>query len=134
MNKKIVISVVAIILVAVIFFLWYSNSEKDPINPVSMPEGIILFYGDGCPHCEKVDEYIADNKIEDKVDFTRLEVWYNKNNQNVLIEAAKRCNIGSNEFGVPFLYNPSMNLEQDGECYVGDINIIDFFKNLSDKI
>ncbi len=134
MDKVIVIIVIVIILVATLFFVWYSNTGTGLVDPVLIPEGIILFYGDGCPHCENVDKYLADNKIEDKVKITHLEVWHNKNNQNVLIEVAKRCNISSNEFGVPFLYDPLIGSEQTGKCYAGDINIIGFFKNLFNKL
>jgi len=41
-----------------------------PIAEVVMPEGIILFYGEGCPHCKVVDDFITENKIEDKVKFS----------------------------------------------------------------
>lgn len=120
MNKNLllIIAVVAII-GAGIFVLFYTSNQK---NNISMPEGIILFYGEGCPHCKNVDDFMAENKIEDKVKFTRLEVWYNKNNQAMLGQVAQKCNISSNQVGVPFLY------DGNGKCYMGDVDTINFFK------
>jgi len=82
---------------------------------------IILFYGDGCPHCEIVDEYLKENNIKDKINFEHKEVYNNKQNSNLLVEKAKICGMNINSIGVPFLW--------DGEkCLVGDRDIIEFFK------
>lgn len=123
MNKTSIIIIIAIILAVAIFFIWYSSAAKTPVNPVSMPSGMILFYGEGCPHCKNVDDFVSQNKIEDKVKFTRLEVWYDKDNQIRLAQAAQKCNITSSEVGVPFLY------DGNDKCYVGDTDIINFLKN-----
>lgn len=122
-NNVIIISVIVIILLALAGWQsgLFAKIFAGPAAP-SIPQGIILFYGDGCPHCKIVDDFIAQNKIEDKVQFTRLEVWYNKENQVILGEVAKKCNINSSEVGVPFLY--------DGKnCFTGDVDTINFFKN-----
>ena len=135
MDKTIAVTITLIILAGFLFwgfqtgFFVFIFSEK----PVVIPVGIILFYGDGCPHCKNVDDFITANKIEEKVEFTKLEVWYSNKNQAILREVARRCNIGSNEFGVPFLYNPLTSSGQADRCYTGDINIIDFFRNLSER-
>lgn len=106
------------------FFIWQYKSA--PPTAASLPEGIILFYGEGCSHCKNVDDFINQNNIEDKVKFTRLEVWYDQNNQAILLKATQKCQIASNEFGVPFLY------DGNGECYAGDIDIINFFKQAAE--
>lgn len=86
------------------------------------PEGIILFYGDGCPHCENVDNFISQNKIEDKVKFRRLEVFNNKDNAEILLQKAIVCKIDQKNIGVPFLW--------DGKkCLVGDEDIVKFFQD-----
>lgn len=121
MNKSIVITVIVIILAGGAFWAWQAGLfSQQGIEPVSIPEGILLFYGEGCPHCENVDEFIAQNNIAQEVQFTELEVYYNADNQNILAQVAQKCGISTDSVGVPFLY--------DGEnCMVGDQPIIDFF-------
>ena len=86
-------------------------------------EKIVLFYGTGCPHCVKVEEFIKENKIKEKINFEEKEVYFNKENQNLLKEAAKFCKIDEREIGVPFLWD-----RENGKCVVGDEPIINFFK------
>lgn len=125
MDKTIIITIVLIIFAGFLFWGFQTGSFAKifagPAKPVAIPEGIILFYGEGCPHCKNVDDFIAQNKIEDKVKFTKLEVWFNKNNQAIITQVAKKCGITSSEVGVPLLY--------DGiKCYEGEIEVTDFFK------
>jgi len=122
MDKNIVITVVLIIFAGLLVWAFQSGVFVPKPITVNVPDGIILFYGDGCPHCKIVDDFITENKIEDKVKFTRLEVWYDKSNQAILGQIAQKCNIETNQVGVPFLY--------DGlkKCYVGDVDVINFFK------
>ena len=123
MDKIVIIIFIIIILGAVFFWAFQSGIFSGPAKPVAIPPGIIFFYGQGCPHCQKVDDYIAQNKITDTVKFTKLEVWYNRTNQIILAEVAQKCGITSNSVGVPFIY--------DGisKCYIGDVDGINFFKN-----
>ena len=123
MNKKAIIIIIVIILAAALFFLWYSTAARVTTEPTIVPEGIILFYGQGCPHCKNVEDFIVQNNIEDSVKFTMLEVWYNKDNQVPLAEVVQKCGINSNEVGVPFLFDGG------SKCYIGDIDIINFFKD-----
>ena len=127
MDKTIIITIVLIVLAGFLFWGFqsgfFASIFSGPIKPVPIPEGIILFYGQGCPHCKNVDDFIAQNKIEDKVKFTRLEVWYNKDNQTILGEVALKCKITSSQVGVPFLY------DGNGKCVDGDTDVINFLKN-----
>lgn len=82
---------------------------------------IILFHGDGCPHCANVEKFIKDNNIEEKISFAKKEVYNNAANANELSQKAEKCGVDTKSIGVPFLW--------DGEkCLVGDTDIIDFFK------
>jgi glutaredoxin len=101
---------------------FYFSREKNSSQDQDL-KGIILFYGIGCPHCAKVEEFIKENKIKEKIAFEEKEVYFNRDNAKKLIEVAKKCGIKENEIGVPFLW--------DGEnqrCIVGDEPIINFFK------
>lgn len=129
MDKTAIIIIIVIILASVLFFVWYSVfATKISIKPSVMPEGIVLFYGQGCPHCKNVDDFVAQNKIEDKVKFTRLEVWHNQGNAELLVNVATGCKLDvTNGVPVPFLY--------DGKnCLTGDVEIINFFKNAAANI
>jgi hypothetical protein len=59
------------------------------------------FYGDGCPHCENMEEDVQ--KVQDEnqgVNIERLEVWNDKEN------AKKKEDIDDGVCGgVPFFYN-----------------------------
>jgi len=126
MDKTIVITVILIVFAGSLFWGFqtgfFANIFSGPVKPVAIPDGIILFYGQGCPHCKVVDDFITANNIEQKVKFTRLEVWYNKDNQAILGQVAKKCGITDSSIGVPFLY------DGNGKCYVGEIDVPNFFK------
>lgn len=105
-----------VVLVAGIFIL---NKNKQP--EAIAESGIVLFYGEGCPHCANVDKYVEDNNIKSKISFTNKEVFYNQKNAEEMAAKAKICGMQTNSIGVPFLW--------DGEkCLIGDQDIINFFK------
>ena len=121
MDKIIIFIIIGVVILGAGFWAWQAGVFAGPIKPAAIPEGIILFYGQGCPHCKIVDDFITQNKIEDKVKFTRLEFWYNKDNQAIIGKAAKKCQITSDQVRVPLLY--------DGKnCFTGDVDVINFFK------
>ncbi len=49
------------------------------------------------------------------------EVFKNKDNAALLATKAQACNIATDQIGVPFLWDGT-------KCYVGDEDIINFFK------
>jgi len=114
-NKKYLSLIILLVAVALIGFLTIS-SKKATSN------GMILFYGDTCPHCEKVSEYIDANNIKAKFIFQELEVYNNQVNSRLMAKYAVDCGLDTNQgLGVPFFF--------DGEnCLVGDQEIINFFQ------
>jgi len=126
MDKPLIIIIIIIILVGILFWAIQSgflvNIFSGGVKPTSLPQGIVLFYGQGCPHCADVDEYIKTNNIDKKVQFIKLEVWYNKSNAALLTQIVQKCKISSGSVGIPFLY--------DGKnCLIGETDVINFFKN-----
>ena len=117
-KRVLFIAIMVIVMILGVFVLsemWFGE-KKNPI-----PAGIILFEGDDCPQCGRVDKYITDNKIEEKVIFTRLEVFNNDTNINLLEDKAQTCGLDPAHIGVPFLW--------DGEhCILGYIDVIEFFR------
>jgi len=122
MDKIAVTIITIIVLAAAIIFVWYSAASQTAINPTPFPEGIVLFYGQGCPHCEEVENFISQNNIDQKIEITRMEVWYNKNNAATLAKTAQKCGITTDTVGVPFLY------DGQGHCYIGEVDVPNFLK------
>ncbi len=96
--------------------------SKNQQNQKNSESQIVLYYGEGCPHCKIVDDYIEENKIGEKVSFVRKEVYYDQENQEELVRRARECSVSDDSIGVPFLW--------DGKtCLIGDQDIINFFKD-----
>jgi len=143
MNKKILIPTISFI--AVLFFaiiiLAKNSADKQRIKTTenkpnikqemnvqgkiiqdnTSQDEIILFYGDGCPHCANVEKFLEDNNVKDKIEFEQKEVYHNKQNANELRQKAQACGLSTASIGVPFLW-------YKGECRIGDQNIIEIFK------
>jgi len=80
----------------------------------------ILFYGDGCPHCMKVEGYLDENNLIDTLD--RKEIYHNSENAQEFNKICEEEGIDFMNRGVPFLYS-------EGECFVGDKQIISYFES-----
>jgi len=127
-NKVIIPTILFIVVFILSITVLLKNKENNLPNNSTVQDNqqteesqIVLFYGDGCPHCAIVEEYIKENKIQDKISFTQKEVYYNQGNAKELEEKAKICGLPTDSIGVPFLW--------DGEdCLIGDQDIINFFK------
>jgi len=104
-----IIVIVVIILVALIV-----NQPKP---------GMIFFYGDGCPHCKIVEDYMAANGVRDKLQFTEMEVFNNQSNADLMAKYARQCGLDTSQgLGVPFFF--------DGKnCTMGDQDIIKYFSD-----
>lgn len=111
--KKLIIIIGAILAVLAILI---------PLRYLAGKPKMILFFGDTCPHCKNVENYIAANNVKNKLNFQELEVFNDQDNANLLGEKAKQCGLDtSNGVGVPFFF--------DGQnCIQGDEPIIEFFK------
>ena len=92
---------------------WVQNSLRNRTN-----------WGNGCPHCEVVDEFLVTWEGKDKVAVEKREVWYNKTNAQIMAVRAEDCGIAKSDLAVPFLVTP------DGKCLLGDEPIINLFKEL----
>lgn len=127
MNKTAIFIIIPIILIGALLWAWQSGTLAKifagPTEYNNVPEGIILFYGEGCPHCKNVDDFISQNNIQEKVEFSNLEVWNNEGNREILRKVIQTCGIASDQVGVPLLYDGK------GTCLMGDVDAINFLKN-----
>lgn len=119
----IAILVTLFIFIGGVLFFTREQKTQEPVNfgEVTSYE---YFWGNGCPHCKNVDEFLSSWDKKDEVKIDKYEVWYNKANQQRLIERAKNCPTNDSQMGVPFMVTP------DGQCLSGDTPIIEHFKSL----
>lgn len=105
---------------------WTIVAQKEKAQAVKLDvvrtdTPIVFYFGETCPHCKLVEEFIEKNDVKSKVKFSEKEVYHNKDNANEAVAKAALCGIDKKDLGVPFLW--------DGEkCYIGDEKIINFFK------
>jgi glutaredoxin len=83
---------------------------------------MIFFYGDTCPHCHDVSNYIEANSIKDKLSFRELETYNHPGNARLLSAKAKLCKLDTSQgIPVPFFFDGA-------NCYIGSDKIIEFFE------
>lgn len=87
---------------------------------------LIFYWGEGCPHCENVEEFISTNNVDQKVKINKKEVYKNTDNQKELGNIASQyCPeaITNGGIGVPLAFDV-----KNKTCLQGDTPIIDFLK------
>ena len=77
-------------------------TESD-IKPSKDKVNVYIFWGDGCPHCKHLAEFLNAKKgeIGDKINLYSFEVWYNSANLTFMKNFGKF--LGENPKGVPYL-------------------------------
>ena len=119
--KKIIIVLVVIVLAGV-GYLYISHKNTANVLGATSTADTILFYGIGCPHCQKVEDYMSQNKVTDKIQIDQREVFANKSNAELMATKAADCGISKDNLGVPLLW-------VKGKCYSGDEEVIQYFKD-----
>jgi len=121
MNKKyLVISGIFIVIATSAFFLYREKTDLPSENKESR---IILFYSVNCVHCQNVEAFLEANKVASKVSFESKQLDDNSANFLDLRNKALACGL-KGDIGIPFLWNGESN-----ECFIGDTDVINFFKN-----
>jgi len=88
---------------------------------------IYFFYGQGCPHCEVVEEYFTDNNIYSKYQIDKKEIYGNKENARLLISVLSELGYPTDQIGVPTVVVGS-------EVLVGDKIIIESFESAAENL
>lgn len=130
MKNKIIVLITAILSISILVLISNNMKDNDEIKLTDMTEenisyskekiNIYLFYGEGCPHCEELKNYLnsLDNKEKSYFNIYTFEVWNNSTNQQFMKDSAKYLN--KEVSGVPFLiignktfegYSESMNIK-----------------------
>jgi glutaredoxin len=130
-KQKIITGILVLVIVGllIIIILGSKNKTKDTAsrkNDQSVPEIVevgkkipIFFYGNTCPHCKDVEEWMENNKIKEKMEIIKKEVYDNKANAQELSLVAQRCGLDPSSIGVPFLY-------AEDKCFIGTTDIINY--------
>ncbi|MEJ2441639.1 MAG: hypothetical protein P8Y06_01815 [Patescibacteria group bacterium] len=118
--------IIAVMTVLVILLGIFLFSRKPSGESVAspLPSNYEYFWGEGCPHCANVAEFLNSWENANRVEIEKKEVYENQENAKLLLTRAQSCNLPNNQVGVPFLFTP------EGKCLVGDSPIISFFKQL----
>ena len=128
-KKTYVAAIMALLFIGIIVFWGLKQPEKanaptteqETSVPREATDEIIYFYGETCSHCIALNKFLEENKIAEKVNFNKKEVWSNKDNAAEMEKRAQECGIKREGMGVPFVYGK-------GKCYVGTPNAEAFFK------
>ncbi len=112
--------------IAVIFLCLFAliiPSSTSAENQQTLKACIYFFYGQGCPHCARVEPYLETlEKIYPGIKIHRFEIYNNRTNLQLLMKYFDAYNVSDYERGVPvvFLVN---------KYFVGDKPILDHLLN-----
>lgn len=98
----------------------------------SFAQDYLFFYGNGCSHCAKVEEFFKANSVQKFFSVQEKEVYFNRDNLKEFNNYAEKLNLSSDEMWVPFLV---INWS-GGECtYLAwDSSIIKYFQDKLDVL
>ncbi len=120
--------ILAAILLAAASMLSFDAAIKQKAPDNDQNTDFILYYGATCPHCETVENYIAENDLAEKLQIEQKEVSSGRTNRDEFIQIAQNCGLGAENLGVPMLWDGKTQ-----KCYSGDETIIDFLKQANAK-
>lgn len=86
-------------------------------NVLAQENQAVLYYGNGCPHCAEVEDFIKNNTFDFSIE--KKEVYQNKTNTEEFNKVCAKEGISLMNRGVPFLYS-------ENECFIGDKQIISY--------
>lgn len=123
MKKLNLIIPTALLIIVLPIAVWALIKERQIASP-PLAQALTLYYGDGCPHCEVVEEFLTKEDGRNRLELVRKEVYNNTLNQTELLSRAASCKLNTQAVGIPFLWD-------DGKCLIGDQDII---KSLKEKL
>lgn len=102
-------------------------TDNQSAQPAAQTEDkqIIFFYGQGCPHCAKVEAYFEKEGIYDKYPIVAKEIYFNDQNRAEYSSVMDKLGVPVDKRGVPALV-------LGDKLIVGDAPIIDGFKSAAD--
>jgi hypothetical protein len=109
-NPFAAVGIILGIALLVFLFLHYNGKVLLAIGsfferPEPYKTEMVLFVGDGCHACSKVDDFLKNNKGREKLAITELEVFNHEGNSNILADKVQICGLDIDKVGVPFLWD-----------------------------
>jgi cytochrome c biogenesis protein CcdA/glutaredoxin len=96
--------------VALLIFATTSYAQEPPI----------FFYGQGCGHCAKVEDFFAQTDVDERLGVVSKEIYFDRENATEFNQLMEKLDIPPNRRGVP-------SLVVDGKIIIGDQPIINYF-------
>ena len=129
MSRKVSFLLIGLLVIAIAgLILWGvvdSRSKKlasAQVDDSVLNTQMIYYYGEECPHCQRIEAYLDENKVADTVPYIKKEVWHDtQNNAEFLRRAQSVCGLDQSKLGVPFVI-------VDSKCYSGEVEVMDIFK------
>ena len=98
-----------LVLLLVLMPITFASAKKTTTTTAAAAPGkvnIYVFYGNGCPHCADLEEYVKntlrkDSRVKDMFEVIYYETWYDSTNQQFLTQVANYMNMEIK--GVPFV-------------------------------
>lgn len=105
------------IIIGLIAFVWLCSS----LTAGKWSNRVVFYYGDTCPHCHRVDDFVKANNLDARLTIERKEVYNNAVNQKELLGVAFRCGIKDREaVNLPFLWDGA-------KCRAGEKELMAYF-------
>ena len=112
-----------LLLIGIIFIAGCTKTTVVPTQTTqAIPPGMFYFHSSTCQHCALVNSYIEANNVKQKIFFVSQEINSNKEAYSLIQVVGKQCGISETNLAVPLFWDGTT-------CYLGDENIIAFFKS-----
>lgn len=83
---------------------------------------LLEFYGQECPHCQRMKPVVEQVEKELGVEFSKLEVWHDDENKALLLSYRERIEDAcGGTIGVPCFYNKKTGKALCGEIERGEL-------------
>ena len=106
MKKPYLISFGVLFLLLLLSLTYSPEASSQTIEAAATTENnvtLVMFYGQGCPHCAKLDEFLGEfQKTAPYLNVERYEVYFNQQNRNLFDKLASAYN--TKVGGVPTVF------------------------------
>ncbi|EKD58688.1 MAG: hypothetical protein ACD_56C00069G0002 [uncultured bacterium] len=127
-HKKALVGLLAIVAILVgVTVVWGMMRSKDNVVDVEVEQSgdfkadMVYYYGKECTHCNNIEKFIDENKVESKISFVKKEVWHDAASDMEMRARSEACALDPAKVGVPFLW-------ARGKCYIGEVEVKKYLK------
>ena len=121
-TKKLAAAIILLVAASAFSITALVKERKSPVLANNgKNEILVLYYGNTCPHCKIVEEWLKNYDPFNRIGVVLKEVYQNQDNRKEFIEKATICKLDLNNLGVPMLWEA-----ENSKCYEGDQPITDF--------